>query len=80
MCDDSIRDGSDTRTIPEDNSQCLNSTCDSDYRFGMHENNKYYSDCKKRQRNKRIFTADQVEFFFIPLIRFKIHYSRTIFE
>lgn len=60
MCDDTVRDGADTRTILEDNSQCLNNDCDTDYRFGMNENNQYYSDCKKRPRNKGLFTADQV--------------------
>ena len=74
MCDDAIRDGSDTRIIPQDNSQCLNNSCDSDYRFGMNENNKYYSECKKRKRNKRIFTADQVEYFFIYLL-LKVYFS-----
>jgi hypothetical protein len=62
MCDDSVRDGSDTRQIPESNSQCLLNNCATDYRFGQNENNKYYSECKRRFRNKGLFTADQVSY------------------
>ena len=29
-------------------------------RFGMHEDYDYYMDCKYRNRNKGLFTADQV--------------------
>lgn len=29
-------------------------------RFGMHENYDYYVNCKYRNRNKGLFTADQV--------------------
>lgn len=65
MCGDFLRDGSDTRTIPVSNSQCESNKCDTDYRFGMHENNAYYSDCSRRVRNKGLFTANQVtEIFF----------------
>ena len=35
----------------------LNDLC---HRFGMHENYNYYMDCKYRQRNQGLFTADQV--------------------
>lgn len=58
MCDDSIRDGSDTRTIPENDNQCQG-TCNSDIRFGMNENQDSYKTCKRRNRNKGLFTADQ---------------------
>lgn len=60
MCGDLVRDGSDTRTIPEVNSQCESNDCNTDYRFGMNENNKYYTECKRRTRNKDLFTAEQV--------------------
>lgn len=58
MCDDSIRDGSDTRTIPENDSQCQGD-CNSDMRFGMNENQDYYNICKRRIRNKGLFVAEQ---------------------
>lgn len=60
MCGDLVRDGSDTRTIPEVNSQCESNDCNTDYRFGMNENNKHYTECKRRTRNKGLFTAEQV--------------------
>ena len=34
--------------------------CLSPYRFGMHEDYDYYVNCKLRQRNMGLFTADQV--------------------
>jgi len=34
--------------------------CNTDYRYGMNENYDYYTDCKKRDRNQGLFTADQV--------------------
>ena len=33
-------------------------------RFGMHEDYSYYKDCKYRNRNKGLFTADQVLNYF----------------
>ena len=60
MCSDTIRDGSDTRRIPELNSGCLNGDCNKDFRFGMHESNENYQTCKRTSRNLGIFTADQV--------------------
>ena len=64
MCDDSLRDGSDIRTIPRENSQCQANNCDTDYRFGMNENNTYYTNCRRRERNKGLFVADQVRYQF----------------
>ncbi|KAI3646883.1 hypothetical protein MP228_007104 [Amoeboaphelidium protococcarum] len=58
MCDDNemsdnIRDGTTTQTIPLDqNNPNLLS-------FGQHESFKYYNLCTLRQRNTRLFTADQ---------------------
>lgn len=60
MCSDSIRDGSDVRTIPDNNANCENNDCNSDYKFGMHEDYNYYQTCRKRSRNKGLFLADQV--------------------
>jgi len=60
MCSDLVRDGSDTRTIPESNQQCANEDCNTDYVYGMHEDYSYYQNCKSRSRNKGLFTADQV--------------------
>jgi hypothetical protein len=62
MCSNSIRDGSDVRTIPDNIANCDNNDCNSDYRFGMHENYDYYQSCRKRSRNKGLFVADQVNF------------------
>ncbi|XP_057296382.1 protein DD3-3-like isoform X2 [Hydractinia symbiolongicarpus] len=59
MCDDQLRDGAKTRTIPEKLSQCANFDCDSDLEYGMNENYDWYQNCKYRERNKGLFTADQ---------------------
>ena len=74
MCDDDgmIRDGSTTDTIP-DNANEFNTVVDDPlegrispglppgqaYLYGMHENYQWYQDCKARERNKGLFTADQ---------------------
>ena len=52
--------GTTTRTIPERRDQCENWNCDTDLRYGMHENYAYYRNCKNRDRNEGLFTADQV--------------------
>ena len=59
MCDDKLRDGVTTRTIPETPSNCQNNDCNNDVRFGMHEDFDYYMNCKYRYRNKGLFTADR---------------------
>ncbi|CAL1539911.1 unnamed protein product [Lymnaea stagnalis] len=59
MCDDNIRDGVTTQTIPTNRAQCENYNCDSDRRYRMHENYAYYQACSQRERNKGLFTADQ---------------------
>ncbi|XP_033116568.1 protein DD3-3-like [Anneissia japonica] len=59
MCGDWIRDGTTTSTIPDNPANCYNYDCNRDTRFGMQENYDYYIDCKLRQRNEGLFTADQ---------------------
>ncbi|XP_058950306.2 protein DD3-3 [Pocillopora verrucosa] len=59
MCGDDVRDGITTQTIPDNPALCQNYDCNSDVRFGMHEDYDYYMDCKYRDRNKGLFTADQ---------------------
>merc|ERR1712226_479813 len=53
-CDDSIRDGETTETIPfpSDSEQCGRKNCDMDQKYGMHENSLYFRSCIKRYRNK----------------------------
>jgi hypothetical protein len=59
MCATGLRDGVTTRTIPDTPSQCQNSDCNNDVRFGMQENYDYYMNCKYRKRNYGLFNADQ---------------------
>ena len=47
-------------TIPQDRTLCRDHNCDTDLQYGMHENYSYYSACRSRKRNMRLFTADQV--------------------
>ena len=58
-CEDNIRDGEVTDTIPEDSGGCKNNECNSDFTYGMHENYQYYQHCALRQRNMELFTADR---------------------
>ncbi|XP_057297072.1 protein DD3-3-like isoform X2 [Hydractinia symbiolongicarpus] len=59
MCDDQLRDGSTTVTIPDQRGRCKNYDCNTDVRYGMNENYGWYRNCKYRKRNKGLFTADQ---------------------
>lgn len=59
MCDDRLRDGVTTRTIPDQPSNCQNKDCNHDVRYGMHEDFDYYMNCKYRFRNRGLFTADR---------------------
>lgn len=59
MCGDLVRDGATTNTIPENPAQCENLDCNTDLEYGMHENFNYYLDCRLRQRNTGLFTADR---------------------
>jgi len=62
-----VRDGTVTTTIPDDpetwndivNPNPLTGENNDTYVYGMHESYFYYQDCKKRERNKGLFTADQ---------------------
>lgn len=54
------------RQIPENDGQC-DGDCDHDFRFGMNENQESYKSCKNRARNNRLFTADQVNIYFLIL-------------
>jgi len=47
-------------TIPSNLMDCDNDDCNTDKRYGMHENYDYYLACKMRSRNQGLFTADQV--------------------
>ena len=74
-CDDSIRDGETTETIPfprwislfiidndlerSDSEQCGRKNCDMDQKYGMHENSLYFRSCIKRYRNKNLFISTQ---------------------
>jgi len=53
-CDDLIRDGTTTNTIPDTKS------ADTDPQFGRHESWNFYNNgCKYRSRNRGLFTANQ---------------------
>eukprot|EP00754_Rhynchopus_humris_P041650 Rhum_TRINITY_DN25199_c0_g1::Rhum_TRINITY_DN25199_c0_g1_i1::g.181198::m.181198 len=54
MCDETLRDGHTTDTIPENDS-----AADDNTYFGMHENYDYHLKCSKRERNKGLYTADR---------------------
>lgn len=65
MCTDNLgadtqilRDGTTTNTIPDDVNQ-YNGKTNGEFTYGMMEPYAYYQDCKARERNKGIFTADQ---------------------
>ncbi|KXJ20058.1 protein DD3-3 [Exaiptasia diaphana] len=59
MCDKKLRDGATTATIPDNPKSCKNGDCNSDVRYGMHEDHDYYKDCKTRERNRGLFTSTQ---------------------
>eukprot|EP00794_Sanderia_malayensis_P006165 gene6165-6876_t len=59
MCANRLRDGTTTTTIPDNPAQCKKYDCTNDLKYGMHEDYNYYMDCKYRQRNNGLFTADQ---------------------
>jgi len=60
MCGPLVRDGTSTSTIPSNPAQCENLDCNEDREYGMHEDFYSYTHCKLRNRNERLFTADQV--------------------
>ena len=68
MCGDEVRDGTVTDTIPDNANQYnervqrtnpVTGETETVFKFGMHENFQYYQDCKARERNRGLFTADQ---------------------
>jgi len=59
MCGYYVRDGTITSTIPDNPWACRKRNCNTDTRFGMHEDYDYYQRCKITQRNNGLFTADQ---------------------
>jgi len=59
MTDPLLRDGTTTKTIPTNPSNCRNFNCDTDPKYGRHESWQYYQDCDKTERNKGLFTASQ---------------------
>lgn len=59
MCGDHVRDGTTTTTIPDNRMSCQDYNCNTDLRYGMHEDYGYYLNCKTRKRNVGLFTADQ---------------------
>lgn len=59
MCDEMIRDGTTTNTIPINPQKCIDFDCDADVRFGRQESLKSYLYCKYRERNQGLFTASQ---------------------
>jgi len=58
-CEDDLRDGQSTDTIPNLNSNCAGDDCNSDFRYGMHENYQSYQHCSLRERNKGLYPADR---------------------
>lgn len=59
MCSQKLRDGTTTKTIPDNPVECYNWDCDSDVRYGRHESFSYYQTCKRTERNKGLFIASQ---------------------
>lgn len=59
MCDERLRDGTTTTTIPIKPIECYDYDCDTDVRFGRHESFDYYTTCTHTERNKGLFTASQ---------------------
>ncbi|XP_048581809.1 protein DD3-3 [Nematostella vectensis] len=59
MCGDLVRDGTRRNTIPDNPNSCKNKNCNTDKRYGMHEDYDYYNECRNRARNRGLFTADR---------------------
>jgi len=68
MCGAEVRDGTVTDTIPDDagaynqkvtRENPITGEDEQVFKYGMHENYQYYQDCKARERNAGLFTADQ---------------------
>ncbi|XP_047136230.1 protein DD3-3 [Hydra vulgaris] len=60
MCSNTLRDGTTTDTIPSYENGCAIKDCDTNLKYGMHEDYKYYFwGCTKTLRNRGLFVADQ---------------------
>lgn len=58
-CEDNLRDGHVTDTIPQYKTDCYNNDCNSDFSYGMHEDFQSYQHCTLRERNKGLYPADR---------------------
>jgi len=58
-CEENLRDGQTTNTIPDHANECENDDCNSDFFYGMHEDHQYYQHCALRERNKGLYNADR---------------------
>ncbi|KAK6176563.1 hypothetical protein SNE40_014825 [Patella caerulea] len=58
MCSNNVRDGAILTTIPDVPSRCENGNCDTDIKFGMHEDFESYKRCRLRSRNFGLFVGD----------------------
>jgi len=58
-CGDDLRDGESISTIPTNQNECKDNNCNTDWKYGMHENFQNYQHCNLRERNYRLFNADQ---------------------
>ncbi|XP_070559546.1 protein DD3-3-like [Ptychodera flava] len=59
MCHDDLRDGAVRGTIPQNAEDCANNDCNRDIEYGMQESYDSYTNCRLRERNQGLFTADQ---------------------
>lgn len=58
-CDAKMRDGTVTRTIPDQPLECRDFNCDTDVKYGRHESYASYQRCKGTMRNTGLFTSGQ---------------------
>ncbi|EGC40159.1 hypothetical protein DICPUDRAFT_52193 [Dictyostelium purpureum] len=59
---ESIRDGTNTNTIGNTLEQAVEKVENTDtFVYGLHESYYYYQNCTKRQRNRGLFTANQLD-------------------
>jgi hypothetical protein len=59
MCDNRLRDGTTTNTIPVNPADCYDWDCDTDVRYGRHESFDFYKSCMYRSRNMGLFTSSE---------------------
>jgi len=58
-CENDMRNGESTSTIKSSGNSCRSRDCNTDKRYGMHEDFYSYKHCAQRERNKGLFTSDQ---------------------